>query len=257
MNETHLRSTRLLCLGVLLALSALSGCSRDYFVCSANADCVQADGGQCEASGACSFPDPECPSGRRYGSEGNPQIAGTCVTESDTGSTGLSGLPGDDTTSSTSTLATESAEGTSSESSSGLGPMTSEGTNLTEASSTSSDGGESSTSTGVDIPVRELYQPCSLATGEVDCPNSWCAEFVVGVAGGFCTIPCADDSECYDPGTGASAECRVTLVEGTDGGSCMLECSESGVDGCLDGMSCTPQAMLPDGSQARICFHPA
>ncbi len=102
----------------------------------------------------------------------------------------------------------------------------------------------------------ELYQPCTNATQAVDCPNSLCGELYGDISGGFCTTPCRDASECEDPGTGASVGCRVTAVEGTPGSSCFLECSESGVAGCLDGMSCSPLAQLPDGSQVRLCYHP-
>lgn len=33
----------------------------------------------CQLSGACSFPDPQCPSGQRYGEHSSPSLAGSCV----------------------------------------------------------------------------------------------------------------------------------------------------------------------------------
>lgn len=222
-------------------------------MCSGDTDCVQAEGGRCEASGACSFPDPECPTGRRYGSEGNPQVADKCVPVDDVGSTGL---PADDTT--PTTLETNSATGTTTGASSESGSSTGEGSGSTGVASSSSGEGGSSSSTGADVPVRELYQPCTMETQAMDCPNSACVEIFIGNGGGgFCSTYCNDASDCYDPGTGASVDCLVTTVEGTDGGSCVLECSESGATGCVEGMSCSPTAMFPDGTEARVCYHPA
>jgi len=65
-----------------LALVLVStGCGdASPFVCEAADDCAAAGGdGACEASGYCSFPDGECPSGRRYGSHAPADIAGSCV----------------------------------------------------------------------------------------------------------------------------------------------------------------------------------
>ncbi len=63
------------------ALTAALACtSREYFVCSEDSECRgAAAAGQCQLSGACSFPDDECPSGQRYGGAGEPSLAGECV----------------------------------------------------------------------------------------------------------------------------------------------------------------------------------
>ena len=66
-----------------IALGALAagGCIRsDGFVCATADQCVQ-NGltGTCEPDGACSFPDTNCPSGRRYGELSAGGLAGTCV----------------------------------------------------------------------------------------------------------------------------------------------------------------------------------
>lgn len=51
--------------------------------CSQGSVCGSPDGcghdGTCEANGYCSFPDPECESGQRYGEDADAAVAGTCV----------------------------------------------------------------------------------------------------------------------------------------------------------------------------------
>jgi Carbohydrate binding domain len=50
------------------------------FPCSTSDVCVRAGvQGLCEPAGACSFPDPSCDSGRRFGAEERAAIAGKCV----------------------------------------------------------------------------------------------------------------------------------------------------------------------------------
>jgi hypothetical protein len=98
---------------VLFALG-LSACTADgFFVCSDASHC--GPDGLCEEGGACSFPDPGCATGRRYGEHGDPALRGLCVpAPADTGSTGdpaTSGTPTPDTTSAEDTLAVD--EGTS------------------------------------------------------------------------------------------------------------------------------------------------
>lgn len=46
------------------------------FVCSASDQCT---GGTCERTGYCSFPNPDCESGREYGRYSAPELAHTCV----------------------------------------------------------------------------------------------------------------------------------------------------------------------------------
>lgn len=63
------------------------------FVCSEHAECG-ADG-QCELAGACSFPDADCPDGRRYGRHADAAFANTCVAVEPDGSSAAeaSGAP--------------------------------------------------------------------------------------------------------------------------------------------------------------------
>ncbi len=66
-------------LGLGLAGLAL-GCSSDTFVCSGDSMCVNENiAGVCQPDGNCSFPDPACDSGFRYGDDANASVAGTCV----------------------------------------------------------------------------------------------------------------------------------------------------------------------------------
>ncbi|MBI4510336.1 MAG: hypothetical protein HY698_11935, partial [Deltaproteobacteria bacterium] len=64
----------------LLAL-ALTGCLEPApFRCEASRQCMKGNiEGWCEASGDCSFPDPGCPSGRRYADLASAYRAGQCV----------------------------------------------------------------------------------------------------------------------------------------------------------------------------------
>lgn len=68
--------------GSLLALS--SACVKfPPFVCDRDQQCMSAEGeGTCEASGACSFRDALCDSGRRFG-ESAGELAGSCVAADD------------------------------------------------------------------------------------------------------------------------------------------------------------------------------
>ena len=243
---------------VVLLASSSGACRDDYFVCTQDSECTQEAGGRCEPSGSCSFPDLECPTGRRYGEAGNPQVAGQCVPASDIGSTGIVETDGGSTSTTTGTTTSATGSTGASEESSSSGTGSTSGTSMSDGSSTgSSTGDASSSSTGSGFPTRELYQPCTMATQDVDCPNSVCAEFSVGpIEGGFCTNPCRDVSDCYDPGVGAEASCIITNVQGTSGASCFLDCSASGADGCLEGMACTPTVQFPDGTQTRVCYWP-
>lgn len=70
-------------------LVVANACIESRFSCEDDDQCA-ADGrdGTCEPTGACSFPDDACPSGRRYGDHSRSDLAGMCVDEggTDTGS---------------------------------------------------------------------------------------------------------------------------------------------------------------------------
>jgi hypothetical protein len=78
-------------LRIVMALAAcvsLGGCSDAVFACDGDSDCESGELGQCEANGFCSFPDVDCPSGRRYGEFAGDDLANECVSENEAGSTG-------------------------------------------------------------------------------------------------------------------------------------------------------------------------
>jgi len=68
---------RLLLLALITATT--TGCvASEGFYCASNTQCGTEVGGTCEASGFCSFPDPACASGRRYGTEAG-EVSSACT----------------------------------------------------------------------------------------------------------------------------------------------------------------------------------
>lgn len=115
-------------------LAATLGCTNSTeFNCQDDKDC--SSDGQCEPSGFCSFPDPQCPSGRRYGELAGVGLENECVVPGETaGSSGTAG-------------------GTTSETSSA---QTSEST-TTGSVTSSSESGMAETSTG---SIPGTIDPC-------------------------------------------------------------------------------------------------
>lgn len=233
-----------------------AGCSKDFFVCSTSSECTEAEGGRCEASGACSFPDAACPTGRRYGEAGNPQVAGTCAPLEDVGSTGVDGADGsatasptgeeaDSSTTTTADTGTSTSLDASSSGSSGIGSSSSGSLSGSDASASS---------TGNEPPPEDLYAACDEPT---DCSNLTCA-FVttldMDVLAGFCSAAgCLDPAvDCTDPGTGATPICTNLSLNGAPGLACALDCGESGMSGCPEGMTCYDNIV----GQPALCFHP-
>jgi hypothetical protein len=63
----------------LVAVLAFAGCIRDgAFACTSNAQCTGGTGGTCETAGFCSFADPSCPDGRRFGAQAG-SLSSQCV----------------------------------------------------------------------------------------------------------------------------------------------------------------------------------
>jgi hypothetical protein len=82
LSRTHERKARLALVGLLaLCVAPLLWCvKRVPFACETDAQCSGRDGpGRCEPSGHCSFADPQCPTGRRYGAAAPGGLGGTCV----------------------------------------------------------------------------------------------------------------------------------------------------------------------------------
>ena len=96
---------RVLLYGLVAGLGLGACQNASFFVCSDDSSCVDAGvEGRCEVNGACSFPHEGCDSGRRYGDNGDPALAGSCVEiDGTTGDveTSTSGPPPISTTSTT------------------------------------------------------------------------------------------------------------------------------------------------------------
>jgi len=76
----------------------------------------------------------------------------------------------------------------------------------------------------------------------------------MNVLAGFCTAAgCRDPAvDCTDPGTGATPICTNLALNGAPGLACALDCGESGMSGCPDGMTCYDNIV----GQPALCFHP-
>jgi hypothetical protein len=69
---------------IALGLVGPSCHAATLFACARPGDCIDGPiGGACELDGYCSFPDPGCETGRRYGEHAPDDIAGACVPGAD------------------------------------------------------------------------------------------------------------------------------------------------------------------------------
>lgn len=86
MDSIALRSAGAVALGIACGLG-LGSCRTDgTFTCASDEQCTGqgAGRGRCEPAGYCSFEDPACPSGRRYGGHAAAGLADVCTPEGDT-----------------------------------------------------------------------------------------------------------------------------------------------------------------------------
>lgn len=133
-----------------LALAA-AGCSASPFACEQDEACIGPEGtGVCEPSGFCSFPDSECPSGRRYGAHAAGSLAGACTAlpEASDGTGSPSPAPGEGSDSGTGSTTTTGLEPDGSSS-------TATSADPSDASTTdpdTSDEDSGDTSTGATVP---------------------------------------------------------------------------------------------------------
>ena len=72
---------RFAAVGLVTALALHAGCGpAGAYACRSDDQCTDAGAsGRCEASGFCSFPDPQCESGQRFGEHSGDGLGGTCV----------------------------------------------------------------------------------------------------------------------------------------------------------------------------------
>lgn len=167
---------------VALALAGAVACAgASAFTCSDDSQCsADVVRGVCQPDGLCSFPDPDCTSGQRYG-ENSGSLSGQCVP-----------VPGTTTVSDT-TSTSGPPPGTTSEvggSTSAAGDTTTTTTTGLPPADSSSGGGESSTGEAVD-PSLVLWLPFDPATpfedastyaNPVACPKDQCPEVAADAA---------------------------------------------------------------------------
>jgi hypothetical protein len=212
-----------------LATLAL-GCRAGAYVCVDDASCKDGDRvGQCESSGGCSFPDPQCPSGRRYGAHAPAELAGECVPEDDVADTGTStstSTSGETTTGFTST--TGSAEVSSSGDTTHAIEGSESADTTTIASSTTTDPTTSTESTGGGT-TNDPYGDCMIGGCAA---GSECEP--LGALPQTCAPPCDVDGDCPLPqGVDLVPNC---VGQGNDKW-CVLPCTD--FVQCPQGMECT------------------
>lgn len=101
-----------------VALGLVVSCLPDVaYECRDDDACVLLEDGRCEADGSCSYPDPQCPSRRRYSRYARPGLASTCVDEVPAGGStgpddGLTAAAGSDGTTSGDAGTTDEGDGT-------------------------------------------------------------------------------------------------------------------------------------------------
>ncbi len=127
---------------LLAAVLVTAGCSAQAYTCGASEQC---DGGECQPNGFCSFPDPACESGQRYGEFSGQGLGGQCVEPLPGSSSGVTttSVPAPSTTEEASTT---SADDTTSSSDESTTASLKGGTTTTSTPSTGSGNAESNSS---------------------------------------------------------------------------------------------------------------
>lgn len=210
-----------------LALTLVVGCSpRGVFQCVSDDQCGAE--GRCEGNGYCSFPDDDCPEGRRYGSSSAVGVADQCVEPSES-TTSADATSGSQTSSAASggetslgTTADGSAGGT--DSSASASGSTSSG----PAPISGTDASSSSDATGSDT------EPSTGTTGGPSlCPDAGTSCRECGSCSAEPGGPCSVERAACEP----LANCVSTA-------GCLFDCARS--DLCL-GDCCED---IPDGIAA-------
>ena len=178
-------------LGFVALSGLLAGCGPAAFGCSDDDQCQSEDGaaGTCELTGFCSFPDPACPSGRRYGDLAGGGYAGQCAVDpfdADT-DTEAGSASGTGSTSSTDPTVSPTTEDSTTDATTTPGPTTDgpDDTSGGEAEATTDpgpscsdtmlNGDETDVDCGGSCPGCSLGEMCDVDT---DCFSRVCADGV-------------------------------------------------------------------------------
>ncbi|HWB77203.1 MAG TPA: hypothetical protein VG755_19690 [Nannocystaceae bacterium] len=219
---------------IAIAVLMFVGCGESIYACDGDASCKDGErSGRCEPNGACSFPDPACPSGYRYGEHAADGRAGECVP--------LDPIAGTEATTSSSTTASTTSTTVDLTSDGG----NDESTQTTIDATTTSDG---ESTTGTTAPITDTASESSSSAEENtgpspgdpygscmddECiPGSECMP--LGALPQTCAPSCNDDTDCPPP---TSGEASPTCIGQGQNKGCALECSGDGE--CPDGMECS------------------
>lgn len=225
-------------LGWAAAMAVVAGCKSGSFACENDQSCRSDGQGWCEADGACSFADPTCPSGRRYGDLGPADIAGECVPG--TGTDATSGGGGSTSAEETGAETVASLEGNPLEtttnaevdtSTTGVGTTAS----LDDTSGSTTSATTSPSTSGPDTLTGNDGDPYGQCDGErSDCPVGIVCE-PSGAMPLTCVPPCEADGDCPPPTSGESVP--VCMSPPGEGSWCVLPCL--GENQCPEGMQCS------------------
>jgi hypothetical protein len=191
---------------VLAAIAGVAGAwacgSAGAFACADDSMCAgTAALGVCEPSGYCSFPDAECPSGRRYGARAPAELADACVEPSDPTSAGVTDDGAEASGDTTTDDSTTTASATSITTTTPVDPTSDGDAETVDGGPTTSDASASasSSSAGGD------EQPSESTTNDEPEPEPCRPVFVDTF-----------DGPAFDPewGNWASAGCSFALVDG-------------------------------------------
>lgn len=215
------------------ALPWLPGCQTTGFACTDDASCRDGDQqGMCEPDGACSFPDPSCPSGRRYGEHTGGDAAGACVPPANAGTDASTAVPPTtDASASTTPETGEVTDGSTGGSESLTGATASDSATTATTTTTAMTSAATTDDGSTGEPTGDAYGQC---LNESDCPQSAKCE-PLGALPMTCAPSCQDDTEC-PPALSGTALSACSAIDG-DMGWCVLRCSR--LDTCPDGMECT------------------
>ena len=231
---------------MVVACVVAATCSPAAFLCEEHPECGPE--GQCQPIGYCSFPDPACPSGQRFG-DAAAELSGACV-DAQTGGDGETsdGSAGEATAGPGSTM-TVGGSGDSSGAVSGASQGTGDGEDSLEGDTGSDGVAESGTDPSSDEGAQTGTTSAdttttSATTGSVEgdpygmCPaceypDATCLMGMSGVS--ICAPPCTDQSGCPDP---VDPEFDTKCLDLGDGTSwCVIDCNGQA---CPTGMTCAP-----------------